>query len=287
MVSSVFVATPVASAEDDDHGVNESKLQEQAINPELRPFLWKDGAGQYPSYKRQEVAGFSGYLERKSADRLTTLRYNFNESVFSDEYDTYLVIARVAWHANGNGDQERAVTNQGQQDIPGSSANEDWGTVRLPLAPDDDPFVKLSAEYETGYLSSGTAVVRVQRITVIPARLVGRLSNEEVLEITSQSGDADTTRTVTNTEPATTPSPSVQSTSIPSPTPTAVPPTAQPIVSPTPITPDVTTDSKLYDDRGLFLPNDELLQAGLNAWVLSVLGFVVSIIGVGYSMWRD
>lgn len=174
-----------------DDSVDTEQLAEEAINPSLRPIDWQEGAGQYPTFEEGETNGYSGYLQRQSDDRRVGMRYSFEESAFDHEVDQYLVVARVAWHANGNGDQEGISTNAASQDIPGDAATAEWDTVRLPIDYEDDPHVQLQAIYGTGSLASGTSVVRVQDVTVVPAESVGTLSNEEILEITSESDAAD------------------------------------------------------------------------------------------------
>ena len=174
-----------------DDSVDTEQLAEEAINPSLRPIDWQEGAGQFPTFEEGETNGYSGYLQRQSDDRRVGMRYSFDESAFDHEVDQYLVVARVAWHANGAGDQKGISTNAASQDIPGDSATEEWDTVRLPIDYEDDPHVQLQAIYGSGYLASGTSVVRVQDLTVVPAESVGTLSNEEILEITSGSDAAD------------------------------------------------------------------------------------------------
>jgi len=183
--------------------VDTTTLAEEAINPPLRPAEWAEGDGQFPTYEQAETNGHSGYIERKSDDRRVGLRYAFDESAFDHEREQYLVVARVAWHANGAGNQRGVSTNAATQDIPGSSATAEWGTVRLPIDHTDDPYVELAAIYGHSYVASGTAVVRLHEITVVPVETIGQLSDEEILAAaatTPRESPAETTET--ESEPA-------------------------------------------------------------------------------------
>jgi hypothetical protein len=133
-------------------------------------------------------------LERESDDRRVSLKKAFDHSDFDQTVDEYLVVARVAWHANGAGDQRGIKTNAATRDIPGESATEEWGTVRLPIDHTTDPYLQMNAIYGSGYLWSGTAVVRIQDLTIVPAESVGTLSDDEILERTA----ADSQNTVSD-----------------------------------------------------------------------------------------
>ncbi|WP_191449826.1 hypothetical protein [Haloarcula sp. CBA1122] len=261
---------------------NETALVEKSINPPLRPIEWDSGDGQFPSFERETTEGYNGYLERKSDDRRVSMKYTFDESKFNKDVDTYILIARVAWHANGNGDQQGIRTVEAKRDIPGQSADESWGTVRLPISPVEEPLVEIKAIYGTGYLSSGTAVIRIQDLTVVPASAAGTLSDEEILEVTSTDNSADQetqTSKPTSSKPMTITTPTATRVAT-----TAATETTENQESTNTADRD-TNQQGVLEGRGLLYPEDGLLTGSLNAFTLSVIGLLISAVGVLYTVW--